>query len=292
MSIILDKVNFVYSEETAYQIQALKDVNLEIKDGQFIGIIGHTGSGKSTLIQHLNGLMKATSGTIYFHGQDIYEEDFDLRELRNRVGLVFQYPEHQLFETTIFDDVCFGPKNQGLSKEEAGLRAFEALRSVGMPEELYYQSPFDLSGGQKRRVAIAGVLAMKPEVLILDEPTAGLDPAGRDEILDLVARMHRERNMTVILVSHSMEDVAKFVERIIVMNHGQVMFDDTPKEVFRHYKELETIGLAAPQVTYLMHELKEHGLSVDTEATTVEEARASLMQALTGIDSGRSDIHR
>ena len=181
MSIILDKVNFVYSEETAYQIQALKDVNLEIKDGQFIGIIGHTGSGKSTLIQHLNGLMKATSGTIYFHGQDIYEEDFDLRELRNRVGLVFQYPEHQLFETTIFDDVCFGPKNQGLSKEEAGLRAFEALRSVGMPEELYYQSPFDLSGGQKRRVAIAGVLAMKPEVLILDEPTAGLDPAGRDD---------------------------------------------------------------------------------------------------------------
>ena len=175
MSIILDKVNYVYSEGTAYQIQALKDVNLTIEDGQFIGVIGHTGSGKSTLIQHLNGLMKATSGTIYFHGQDIYEDDFDLRELRNRVGLVFQYPEHQLFETTIFDDVCFGPKNQGLSKEEAGLRAFEALRSVGLPEELYYQSPFDLSGGQKRRVAIAGVLAMKPEVLILDEPTAGLD---------------------------------------------------------------------------------------------------------------------
>ena len=209
MSIILDKVNYVYSEGTAYQIQALKDVNLTIEDGQFIGVIGHTGSGKSTLIQHLNGLMKATSGTIYFHGQDIYEDDFDLRELRNRVGLVFQYPEHQLFETTIFDDVCFGPKNQGLSKEEAGLRAFEALRSVGLPEELYYQSPFDLSGGQKRRVAIAGVLAMKPEVLILDEPTAGLDPAGRDEILDLVERMHRERGITVILVSHSMEDVAK-----------------------------------------------------------------------------------
>lgn len=291
MSIILDKVNYVYSEETAYQIQALKDVSLEIGDGQFIGIIGHTGSGKSTLIQHLNGLMKATSGTIYFHGQDIYDEAFDLRELRNRVGLVFQYPEHQLFETTIFDDVCFGPKNQGLSKEEAGLRAFEALRNVGMPEELYYQSPFDLSGGQKRRVAIAGVLAMKPEVLILDEPTAGLDPAGRDEILDLVARMHRERGITVILVSHSMEDVAKYVQRIIVMNQGQVMFDDVPKKVFLHYKELETIGLAAPQVTYLMHELKEHGLNVDTEAITVEEARASLMQALTGIDSGRTDIH-
>ena len=292
MSIKIEHLNYVYSEGTAYEKHALKDICLEIPHGEFVGIIGHTGSGKSTLIQHLNGLIKGTSGAIYYNGENIYQDGYDMKALRSKVGLVFQYPEHQLFETTIFDDVCFGPKNQGLSKEEAGLRAFEALRSVGMPEELYYQSPFDLSGGQKRRVAIAGVLAMKPEVLILDEPTAGLDPAGRDEILDLVARMHRERNMTVILVSHSMEDVAKYVERIIVMNHGQVMFDDTPKEVFRHYKELEAIGLAAPQVTYLMHELKEHGLSVDTEATTVEEARASLMQALTGIDSGRSDIHR
>ena len=280
MSIILDKVNFVYSEETAYQIQALKDVNLEIKDGQFIGIIGHTGSGKSTLIQHLNGLMKATSGTIYFHGQDIYEEDFDLRELRNRVGLVFQYPEHQLFETTIFDDVCFGPKNQGLSKEEAGLRAFEALRSVGMPEELYYQSPFDLSGGQKRRVAIAGVLAMKPEVLILDEPTAGLDPKGRDEILDQVAKLREETGMTVILVSHSMEDVARYVDRIIVMNKSRVMFDDAPKMVFRHYKELEEVGLAAPQITYIMQALKAKGLRVDTDITGVEEARDAILAAL------------
>ena len=280
MSIILDKVNFVYSEETAYQIQALKDVNLEIKDGQFIGIIGHTGSGKSTLIQHLNGLMKATSGTIYFHGQDIYEEDFDLRELRNRVGLVFQYPEHQLFETTIFDDVCFGPKNQGLSKEEAGLRAFEALKSVGLKEELYYQSPFDLSGGQKRRVAIAGVLAMRPEVLILDEPTAGLDPKGRDEILDLITAMHKERGITILLVSHSMEDVAQYVERIIVMNHGEMMFDDAPHEVFKHYKELEKIGLAAPQVTYLMHELKENGIPVDVNATTVDEAKNEILKAL------------
>ena len=280
MSIILDKVNFVYSEETAYQIQALKDVNLEIKDGQFIGIIGHTGSGKSTLIQHLNGLMKATSGTIYFHGQDIYEEDFDLRELRNRVGLVFQYPEHQLFETTIFDDVCFGPKNQGLSKEEAGLRAFEALRSVGMPEELYYQSPFDLSGGQKRRVAIAGVLAMKPEVLILDEPTAGLDPMGRDEILDQIASLHETRGITIILVSHSMEDIAKYVERIIVMNHGVKTFDDAPKKVFAHYKELEAIGLAAPQITYIMHALKEKGLDVDTSAINVDEATTSILRAL------------
>lgn len=282
MSIILDKVNYVYSEETAYRIQALKDINLKINDGEFIGIIGHTGSGKSTLIQHLNGLMKATSGTIYFNGQDIYADDFDLRELRSKVGLVFQYPEHQLFETTIFDDVCFGPKNQGLSKDEAGLRAFEALRSVGMSEELYYQSPFELSGGQKRRVAIAGVLAMKPEVLILDEPTAGLDPAGRDEILDLVARMHKERGITVVLVSHSMEDVAKYVDRIIVMNQGEVMYDDIPREVFRHYKELENVGLAAPQVTYLMHELQERGLRVNVDATTVAEARETLLEALAG----------
>ena len=282
MSIIVDKVNYVYSEGTAYEIKALSDINLKIEDGEFIGIIGHTGSGKSTLIQHLNGLIKATSGTIYFHGQDIYDKDFDLRELRNRVGLVFQYPEHQLFETTIFDDVCFGPMNQGLTKEEAGLRAFEALKSVGIPEELYYQSPFDLSGGQKRRVAIAGVLAMKPEVLILDEPTAGLDPGGRDEILDLITRMHRERGMTVILVSHSMEDVAKYVKRIIVMNQGRVMFDDVPKEVFKHYKELETIGLAAPQVTYLMHELREKGLPVSTDVTTVAEARAELLRVLIG----------
>lgn len=282
MSIIVDKVNYVYSPGTAYEIAALDDINLKIEDGEFIGIIGHTGSGKSTLIQHLNGLIKATSGAIYFHGQDIYDKDFDLRELRNRVGLVFQYPEHQLFETTIFDDVCFGPMNQGLTKAEAGLRAFEALRQVGISEDLFYQSPFALSGGQKRRVAIAGVLAMKPEVLILDEPTAGLDPGGRDEILDLITRMHRERGMTVILVSHSMEDVAKYVNRIIVMNQGRVMYDDVPKEVFKNYKELEAIGLAAPQVTYLMHELRERGLKVATDVTTIEEAGAEIIKALSG----------
>ena len=282
MSIIVDKLNYVYSAGTAYEITALNDINLKIEDGEFIGIIGHTGSGKSTLIQHLNGLIKATSGAIYFHGQDIYDKNFDLRELRNRVGLVFQYPEHQLFETTIFDDVCFGPINQGLDKNEAGLRAFEALRQVGIPEELFYQSPFDLSGGQKRRVAIAGVLAMKPEVLILDEPTAGLDPAGRDEILDLITRMHRERGMTVILVSHSMEDVAKYVNRIIVMNQGRVMYDDVPKQVFKNYKELEAVGLAAPQVTYLMHELRDRGLKVDTDVTTIAEARAAIMKAVLG----------
>ena len=278
MSIILDKVNYVYSEKTAYEIHALKDINLKIEDGEFIGIIGHTGSGKSTLIQHLNGLVKATSGGIYYNGQDIYDEDFNMKELRGKVGLVFQYPEHQLFETTIFADVCFGPLNQGLSKKEAELQAFTALRSVGLPEEYWYQSPFELSGGQKRRVTIAGVLAMKPEVLVLDEPTAGLDPQGRDEILDQVAKMHKELGMTIILVSHSMEDVAKYVDRLIVMNHGSVMFDGTPKEVFHHYQELEAVGLAAPQVTYLMHELRKKGIPVDGEATTIEEAKASILK--------------
>lgn len=292
MSIIVDKISYVYEAGTGFERRALDNVSCAINDGEFVGLIGHTGSGKSTFIQHLNGLLKATEGHIYFNGQDIYDAGFNMKELRSKVGLVFQYPEHQLFETTIFEDVCFGPKNQGLSKEEAGLRAFEALRSVGLPEELYYQSPFDLSGGQKRRVAIAGVLAMKPEVLILDEPTAGLDPAGRDEILDLVARMHRERGITVILVSHSMEDVAKYVQRIIVMNQGNVMYDGTPKEVFRHYRELEAVGLAAPQVTYLMNELKGYGLNVDTDATTIAEARASLLEALSGIDSNKTDFHR
>lgn len=280
MPIILDQVSYSYSEGTAYQIQALKDINLEISDGQFIGIIGHTGSGKSTLTQLLNGLLRATSGNIYVDGEDIYDENYNMRALRSKVGLVFQYPDHQLFETTNFEDVCFGPKNQGLDRREAELRAYEALRSVGFPEELFYQPPFDLSGGQKRRVAIAGVLAMKPDVLILDEPTAGLDPAGRDEILGLVARMHRELGITIILVSHSMEDVAKYVERLIVMNHGEVMYDGAPGEVFLHYRELEAVGLAAPQVTYLMHELREQGLEVDVNATTVREAAEDILHAL------------
>ena len=231
MSLILDKINYVYSEGTAYQIQALKDVNLEIKDGQFIGVIGHTGSGKSTLIQHLNGLVKATSGTIYFNGQDIYDEDFDLRELRNRVGLVFQYPEHQLFETTIFDDVCFGPKNQGLSKEEAGLRAFEALRSVGLPEELYYQSPFDLSGGQKRRVAIAGVLAMKPEVLILDEPTSGLDPGERVRFRNLLSEFAKDR--IVVISTHIVSDVEYIANQNAIMKDGKIIENDTTEQLVR-----------------------------------------------------------
>lgn len=279
-SIILDKVNYSYSEGTAYRIQALKDINLKIEEGQFIGIIGHTGSGKSTLTQLLNGLLRATSGHIYVDGEDIYDEDYDMKKLRNKVGLVFQYPDHQLFEATNFEDVCFGPKNQGLDRKEVELRAFEALQNVGFPEDLYYQPPFDLSGGQKRRVAIAGVLAMKPQVLILDEPTAGLDPAGRDEILGLVTKMHKELGITIILVSHSMEDVAEYVERLIVMNQGEVMYDGTPKEVYAHYKELEAVGLAAPQVTYLMNELAGKGLPVDTGATTVKEAAQSILAAL------------
>ena len=256
MSIIVDHVSHVYEANTAMAVFALKDINLVIPDGQFIGLIGHTGSGKSTLVQHLNGLMKATSGSIYFNGEDIDSDDFNKKMLRSKVGLVFQYPEHQLFETDVFSDVCFGPKNLGLSQKEIQLRAYEALKQVGLEDEYFYQSPFDLSGGQKRRVAIAGVLAMKPDVLILDEPTAGLDPKGRDEILDQIALLQKKTGITVILVSHSMDDVAKYVDRIIVMNKGRVMYDDEPREVFRHYMELEKIGLAAPQVTYIMKDLQ------------------------------------
>lgn len=280
MPLILDHVNYVYGEDTELAVHALRNVNLVIPDGQFIGLIGHTGSGKSTLVQHLNGLIKPTSGAIYFNGEDIHDADYNKKKLRSKVGLVFQYPEHQLFEVDVFTDVCFGPKNLGLSQKEVELRAYAALKQVGLEDEFFYQSPFDLSGGQKRRVAIAGVLAMKPDILILDEPTAGLDPKGRDEILDQIAKLHKEMGITVILVSHSMEDVAKYVERIIVMNKGSVLFDDAPKAVFGHYKELEQVGLAAPQVTYIMQALKTGGLPVDTEATTVLEARDEILRAL------------
>jgi energy-coupling factor transport system ATP-binding protein len=279
MAIIVDHVNYIYGQDTEQSIHALKDINLQIPDGQFIGVIGHTGSGKSTLMQHLNGLMKATSGTIYYNGQDIYDKDYKLKDLRGHVGLVFQYPEHQLFETDVFSDVCFGPKNLGLEKKEVELRAFDALRKVGFPEELFYASPFELSGGQKRRAAIAGVLAMKPDVLILDEPTAGLDPKGRDEILTTVKNLQSETGMTILLVSHSMDDVAEYVDRIIVMDHGEVAYDGTPREVFSHVEELEEIGLAAPGVTYIMHDLKKAGFAVDENATTVEEAADSIMAA-------------
>ncbi|MFV0342629.1 MAG: energy-coupling factor transporter ATPase [Anaerocolumna sp.] len=279
MSIILDKVNYIYSPGTSYEKHALRDVDLVINDGEFIGLIGHTGSGKSTLIQHLNGLVKATSGAIYYNGQDIYDKDYSMKNLRSKVGLVFQYPEHQLFETTVYKDVCFGPINLGLDKLEVDLRSYEAIKMVGLGEDMYDASPFELSGGQKRRVAIAGVLAMKPEVLILDEPTAGLDPKGRDEILDQIAKLHRENNITIILVSHSMEDVAKYANRLVVMNKGRIVFNDTPHGVFEHYKELEAIGLAAPQVTYVMNGLKEKGYPVDTSVTTVEEAKQEILKS-------------
>ena len=280
MSIIVNKAEYLYSPGTTFERRALKNINLEIKDGEFIGIIGHTGSGKSTLIQLLNGLLKPTSGGVFYNGRDINDGDFSKKELRSKVGLVFQYPEYQLFEATVFADVCFGPKNQGLKENEAGLRAFDALRQVGIPDELYYQSPFNLSGGQKRRVAIAGVLAMKPEVLILDEPTAGLDPQGRDELLECLAKLQKEQNMTIILVSHSMEDVAAYVNRLIVMNGGEVVYDGEPKEVFSHYKELEEMGLSAPQVTYVMNDLSLAGLAVRTDVTTVEEAKEEILRVL------------
>lgn len=283
MALIFDKVNYTYEAGSGFEKHALKDVSCAIDKGEFIGLIGHTGSGKSTLIQHMNGIIKATSGNIFFDGEDIYDKDYDMRKLRNKVGLVFQYPEHQLFETDIFKDVCFGPRNQGLSEKDVQLRAFEALRLVGLEENLYYQSPFDLSGGQKRRAAIAGVLAMRPDYLILDEPTAGLDPKGRDEILGHIRKLHDETGIAVILVSHSMEDVARYVDRIMVMNQGQLIYDDKPRNVFAHYKELERVGLAAPDVTYIMNELRDAGLDVDTDAITIEEAKESILRLYKGI---------
>ena len=287
MSIKLEHISLDY-QDGGRTIHALKDINLEIQDNQFVGLIGHTGSGKSSFIQHLNGLLRATSGTIYYNGENIYAEGYSMRQLRNKVGLVFQYPEHQLFEVDVFSDVCFGPKNQGLPKEEVEKRAKEALDLVGLDESYYHKSPFELSGGQKRRVAIAGVLAMNPEVLVLDEPTAGLDPQGRDEILGQIQMLKKERNMTIVLVSHSMEDVARFVDRLIVMNKGEAVYDGTPREVFRHYKELEKIGLAAPQVTYLMHALKEKGFDVDTDVITIEEARTELSRVF-GKSAGKEE---
>lgn len=277
MAIEVKNLCHIYGQDTIFEQYALKNVDLTIRDGEFIGLIGHTGSGKSTLTQHLNGLLKASSGDILYNGESIYREGFSMKELRSHVGLVFQYPEHQLFEVDVLTDVCFGPKNQGLSSEEAEVRAKKALEQVGLDPCYYKQYPFELSGGQKRRVAIAGVLAMEPEVLILDEPTAGLDPRGRDEILDQIDRLHRERHMTIILVSHSMEDVARYADRLIVMNHGQKVFDGAPKEVFCHYRELETMGLAAPQITYLVHDLKENGIDIDDDITTVAEAREAIL---------------
>lgn len=277
MGIKVDDISFLYERDTAMQVRALDHISVEIPDNQFIGLIGHTGSGKSTFVQTLNGLLKVSSGHIYYNGEDIDGEKFDKKKLRSDVGLVFQYPEHQLFEVDVITDVCFGPKNLGLSEKEARERAVAALESVKMPKSLYKSSPFDLSGGQKRRAAIAGVLAMKPRVLILDEPTAGLDPRGRDEILGLIAEMKRELNMTIILVSHSMDDVAHYVDRIMVMGGGKLLYDDDPVHVFRHVRELEELGLSAPQITYIMTLLKERGLDVDTDVLNVKDAAAQIL---------------
>jgi len=278
LQIIFDDVTYEYNVGTSFSREAIKNISFSIEKGEFIGLIGHTGSGKSTLIQHMDGLIKATSGHIYFNGEDIYEKNYSMRKLRSKVGLVFQYPEHQLFETTVFKDVLFGPSNLGLDKLECELRAYEALKMVGIEDDLLDASPFELSGGQKRRVAIAGVLAMKPEVLILDEPTAGLDPSGRDGILDQIAKLHEESGITILLVTHSMEDAAKYADRLFVMNQGELVLQDSTREVFSHYKELEEMHLAAPQVTYVMYELKNRGYQVATDATTVEEAKKEILR--------------
>ena len=278
MSLELKNLNYIYNEGTPMASHALTDISLSIQDGEFIGLIGHTGSGKSTLIQHLNALLTATSGEYLYNGENVYAEGFSKKDLRQKVGLVFQYPEHQLFEVDVLTDVCYGPKNQGFSDEEAKERAKEALRMVGMDESYYEKSPFDLSGGEKRRAAIAGVLAMHPEVLVLDEPTAGLDPRGRDDILEEIAKLHRENHMTVILVSHSMEDVAAYVERLIVLNQSRILFDATPKEVFRHREEMEAAHLAIPQMSDLAWEMKKRGIDLGEDIITVAEAKDAILK--------------
>lgn len=280
MPIIVDHLIHEYGADTKLKVRALDVEELVVPDGQFVGLIGHTGSGKTTLVQHLAALLTPTSGSVYLDGADIFDKHFEKKDLRSKLGVVFQYPEHQLFEATVFEDVCFGPKNLGFDKKEAELRAYEALKMTGISDECFYRSPFELSGGQKRRVAIAGVLAMKPKILILDEPTAGLDPKGRDEILNCVRKLHEEQQITVILVSHSMEDVANYVERIVVMEKGRVFLDGDVKNVFAHSKELEEIGLAAPQVTYLMKMLADNGMNVDTTVTTVEEAKTTILSVM------------
>lgn len=280
MPIIVDHLIHEYGADTKLKVRALDVEELVVPDGQFVGLIGHTGSGKTTLVQHLAALLTPTSGSVYLDGADIFDKNFEKKDLRSKLGVVFQYPEHQLFEATVFEDVCFGPKNLGFDKKEAELRAYEALKMTGISDECFYRSPFELSGGQKRRVAIAGVLAMKPKILILDEPTAGLDPKGRDEILNCVRKLHEEQQITVILVSHSMEDVANYVERIVVMEKGRVFLDGDVKNVFAHSKELEEIGLAAPQVTYLMKMLADNGMNIDTTVTTVEEAKTTILSAM------------
>lgn len=280
MSIIIKKLNYTYDTGTAFMKKAVIDVDLTIRTGEFVGLIGHTGSGKSTLIQHLNGLLKPESGEIIINNESVFKKETNLKSIRQKVGLVFQYPEHQLFEMSIFKDVAFGPGNMGLNKDEVDRRVKKALRIVGIGEELYEASPFDLSGGQKRRVAIAGVLAMEPEILILDEPTAGLDPRGRDGILKEIKLLHEELGITVILVSHSMDDMAKYVDRVIVMDQGKVTMDGTVREIFKRVEALERIGLAVPQVTYLIRALNKKGFSLSKDILSIKEIKEAIIKEL------------
>lgn len=272
MSIIVDHLNYIYDEGTTFERAALADINIVINDNEFVGIIGHTGSGKSTLIQHFNGLLKPTSGTVYYNGADIYDKDYSLKKLRSKVGIVFQYPEYQLFESTVIADVKFGPKNIGMKPLDVDIAAYDALKKVKLSDDLIDASPLELSGGEKRRVAIAGVLAMKPEVLILDEPTAGLDPKGRYEILDLIAELHREHGMTIVLVSHSMEDIARYARHLIVINDGRVYAEGTPEYIFRDIEKLERVGLAAPQTVYLMNTLRKNGYNIPENIINPDDA--------------------
>ena len=280
MSIRLEKVSHCYPRNKEGKVYAVKEVTLEIKKGEFIGLIGHTGSGKSTLIQHLNGLLKPSEGVYTFDGQDVHGENFDRKQLRSRVGMTFQYPEHQLFEVTVLKDVCYGPKNMGHTDEEAQLMAKKALEAVGMEEKDFEKSPFELSGGQKRRVAIAGVLAMDVEYLILDEPTAGLDPYGRKQILELLKKLHEERGMTIILVSHSMEDVADYAKRLLVMSHGSLVYDGIPKEAFVDEEKMEEMELTPPEPVLLMKALADRGFVAGEPAITLPEAKKAILQAL------------
>lgn len=284
MTVEIKNLTHTYSQGSPFEFKALKDINLTIHDGAFIGIIGHTGSGKSTFIQHLNGLLTPTSGTVVVDGVDIFEgSKAEMISLRHRIGLVFQYPEHQLFEETVYKDVSFGPKNQGLSEKEIDQRVRHSIEIVGLNfDEVKDKSPFELSGGQMRRVAIAGVLAMEPSVLILDEPTAGLDPRGRDEILAQIKTLHHQKNITVLLVSHSMEDIGKLVEKILVLNAGEVVFFDAPNNVFTQIDTLEKIGLAVPEVTYLMRELKKKYPDIKEDIFTVEAAKQEIFRVLRG----------
>lgn len=278
MSIIIENLSYTYMPGTPFEKEALKNINLKIEDGEFAGIIGHTGSGKSTLIQHFNGLLKPNSGRVVINGIDTTGKE--LRELRRDVGVVFQYPEHQLFEETVYKDIAFGLQKQNLSEEEIHEEIMGVIKAVGLKEDILEKSPFELSGGQKRRVAIAGVLAMKPSILILDEPTAGLDPRGRDEIFGFITKIHDTMGITVILVSHSMEDVARLVDRVIVMNDGQIELDGPVKEVFSDNQRLEGIGLSAPQISYLMQELKKLLPDINDRVYTVSDARDDILRHL------------